>query len=46
MTDGEHIEYYYSGEINYKSYYIDGKGVTEFEWLCYVRNIKLELLGL
>jgi len=70
MKDGEHIEYYLSGEIKYKYFYLDGKlhgesiyyfksgkiylkslyiygdDVTELEWLCYNRNLKLELLGL
>ena len=31
---GECIYYYLSGEIFSKSCYIDGKVVTELEWLC------------
>jgi len=43
---GEYIRYYSNGEITYKYYYIYGDDVTELEWLCYNRNLKLELLGL
>jgi len=43
---GEYTCYYYSGEISYKSYYIYGKFVSEFEWISYNRNLTLELLGL
>jgi len=43
---GELIYYYESGDISSKFYHINGKSVTEFEWLSYNRNIKLELLGL
>jgi len=43
---GEFIDYYSSGEISYKFYYINDNLVTELEWLCYNRNLKLDLLGL
>ena len=43
---GEFIDYYKSGDIWSKSYHINGKFVSESEWLSYNRNIKLELLGL
>ena len=43
---GECIYYFVSGEVESKYYYIFGNGVSEFEWISYNRNIKLELLGL
>jgi len=43
---GECISYYESGNIPSKSYYINDNLVTELEWIRYIRNIKLELLGL
>jgi len=42
---GESISYDY-GEIFYKSYYLNDIEITEFEWISYNRNKKLELLGL
>jgi len=41
---GKFISYYESGEILSKSYHINGKSVTEFEWICYNRNLTLELI--
>ena len=46
MKDGEQIGYFNSGEISFKYYYINDKLVSEFEWISYNRNTKLELLGL
>jgi len=43
---GETINYFTSGEIWFKSYFINGERVGELEWLCYFRNLTLELLGL
>ena len=43
---GETINYFTSGEIWFKSYFINGERVAELEWLCYTRNLTLELLGL
>ena len=44
--EGECISYYKSGEVEYKYYYINDNCVTELEWVCYTRNLKLGLLGL
>jgi len=44
--NGEQIGYFNSGEISFKYYYINDKLVSEFEWISYNRNTKLELLGL
>jgi len=43
---GEYISYYLNGEISYVWYYIYSEWVTELEWISYIRNIKLEFLGL
>ena len=43
---GEYTNYFIDGEINYKYYHINGKMVTELEWLSYNRNLTLQLLGL
>jgi antitoxin component YwqK of YwqJK toxin-antitoxin module len=39
---GECIDYYESGEIGSKLYYINHDEVSESEFLCYIRDIKLE----
>jgi len=43
---GESTFYGRSGDILTIWYYIDGKSITELEWLSYNRNLKLEFLGL
>jgi len=43
---GEHIDYYLSGEIKYKCSYINDNLVSELDWISYNRNLKFELLGL
>jgi len=44
--NGESINYFKSGLILFMKYYINNIKVSEFEWVSYNRNLKLELLGL
>jgi len=44
--NGEYISCYENGDISSKYYYINDNYATELEWLCYNRNLTLELIGL